>query len=151
MTTIALDATHIAWDSQITLGDEKVAYPAEKVWIVDRSVFAFAGDYGLLDPVIAWKRAGARAASAPDGSWQLLVVGRKGAVLYSDDVKFATPVKTPFAMGSGSAYARGAMLAGAAAYKAVQIACKCDVYSGGEVNVLELAPVWRARRARAAV
>lgn len=138
MTTIAFDKTHIAWDSQITQGGEKLHVPAEKVWIVGKKVMAFAGDYGMLDDVIEWHTKGARAKAARDslqGNWELLVVDKNGAFIYSNDVPHKSPVMPPFAMGSGSYFARGALLAGASAYQAVQIACRCDVFSGGEINV----------------
>lgn len=134
MTTIAFDKTHIAWDSQITAGGEKLSVPAEKVWIVGKKVYAFAGDYGMLDPVIDWHSKGARVKGAPEGNWELLVVDTKGAYIYSSDVPRKALVVAPYAMGSGSHFARGALMAGATAYQSVKIACQCDIYSGGEVN-----------------
>lgn len=142
MTTIAWDGKHIAWDSRITQGGEIIDYPAEKVWTLNKKVYCFAGDYGLLDPVIDWHSKGARIKNAPDGNWELLVVGAKGAHVYSNEVAHKSPVVAPFAMGSGSHFARGALMAGATAYNAVQIACKCDVFSGGEINALKLDEVF---------
>ncbi len=46
------------------------------------------------------------------------------------------PVGKPYAMGTGAAYALGAMLAGATAAKAVRIAIDCDPYSGGKVQCI---------------
>lgn len=137
MTTIAIDKSHIAWDSRITQGNEIVDYPAEKVWIVGKKIMAFAGDFALLDDVIEWHSKGARAKYAKEnfiGLWELLVIDAKGAHIYSDQVPHRSRITAPFAMGSGANFARGALLAGASAYKAVQIACKCDAMSGGEIN-----------------
>lgn len=145
MTCIALDRTHIAWDSQITMGDEKVSWAGEKVWIVDKAIYAFAGDFAYLDPVIEWHRKGARPRLAPEGEWEMLFITSRGANLFAHDMKYPTAVTAPFAMGTGAAYARGAMLARASAYRAVKIACMCDVYSGGEVGVLKLEDVFKVR------
>jgi ATP-dependent protease HslVU (ClpYQ) peptidase subunit len=145
MTTIAWDGKHVAWDSRITQGGEIVDYPADKVWTLDKKIYCFAGDFALLDDVISWHAKGARAKFAKDnfvGSWELLVIDKKGAFVYSCDVPHRSRVQAPFAMGSGSYFARGALLAGAPAYKAVQIACKCDVFSGGEINSLDAETVF---------
>ena len=146
MTTIALDKTHIAWDSQIIVGSEKAAWDGDKVWLVGSTVYGFAGDFAMLDEIINWHAKGARVDRAPkEGEWDLLVANAKGIRFYSNEVKYATKIVAPFAFGSGAHFARGAMLAGASAYQAVQIACKCDVFSGGEIGVLKLDDVFKGR------
>lgn len=47
-------------------------------------------------------------------------------------------VKAPFAIGSGFKYAMGAMLAGATAAQAVEIAARLDKNTGGEVQVIDV-------------
>lgn len=121
---------------------------ADKVWTLNKKVYAFAGDYALLDEVIEWHAKGARAKYAKEnlqGSWELLVIDAKGAYIYSSDVPHKALVEAPFAMGSGSYFARGALLAGATAYQAVQIACKCDAFSGGEINALYLEDAFKGK------
>lgn len=148
MTTIAWDGKHISWDSRITQGGEIVDYPAEKVWTLNRKVYAFAGDFALLDDVITWHAKGARARYAKDnfvGTWDLLVIDAKGACVYSDEVPHKSIVRYPFALGSGANFARGALLAGATAYRAVQIACQCDAMSGGEINSLFLEDAFKGK------
>lgn len=44
----------------------------------------------------------------------------------------------PFALGIGSDYAMGAILAGASAERAVEIACELDTHCGGEIVVMEI-------------
>jgi ATP-dependent protease HslVU (ClpYQ) peptidase subunit len=145
MTTIAFDRTHIAWDSQGTLGNEKVGYPLQKVWTVGKVIYGFAGDYAYADPVVQWHAKGARPRSAADitgGSWEMLVISAKGANLYTNETLFRTPLNEPFAIGSGSHFARGALLAKVPAYQAVRIAAICDVYTGGEINSLAFSEVF---------
>lgn len=146
MTTIAIDRTHIAWDSQITVGSEKASWDGDKVWIVGNKVYGFAGDFGMLDEIVKWHQKGARIAHAPkEGNWELLVITTKGVSLYSNEIKYATKIIAPFAFGSGGPYARGALMHGATAYEAVKIACQCDVYSGGEIGVLKLEDAFKGR------
>lgn len=137
MTTIALDnAGYIAWDSQITAEGARLPYIIDKVWIADGKIYAFAGDVGVMDKIIEWHRAGAVAEGYPKGSWSLLVLRRRGASVYTDDAPFASKVQAPFAIGSGTAYALGALAAGASAFDAVRIAAKYDTHTGGKVNTL---------------
>ena len=146
MTTIALDSTHIAWDSQITQGSEKILVPADKVWVVGTAVYGFAGDFAMLDEIISWHQRGAKPARAPkEGNWSLLVITSKGVKFYDDEIKYSTKIVAPFAMGSGAHFARGALMHGASAFQAVKIACQCDVFSGGEIGVLKLEDAFKGR------
>lgn len=64
---------------------------------------------------------------------EFLVQVRDRVYKISGDFAVTRPVDAIQAVGSGGSYARGALLAGATPQKAVEIARKCDVYTGGEV------------------
>jgi ATP-dependent protease HslVU (ClpYQ) peptidase subunit len=141
MTTIALDKTHIAWDSQVTAGFERLGVAVDKVWVAGKTVYAFAGAISMLDAVVDWHRKGARPGRGRDlldAGWELIVITAKETRYYSNESLFPMKVEPPFAIGSGSAFARGALLAGAPAYTAVRIAAECDTGTGGEINVRAL-------------
>lgn len=137
MTTIAFDKQgYIAWDSQVTVGTDRLPYAVDKVWIADGKLYAFAGDLGRLDAVIDWHRSGAVAEEAPKGNWAILVVRKRGAQVFTNDAVFPSKVTPPFAMGSGEKYALGALDAHASAFDAVRIAKKRDTNTGGRVSVI---------------
>lgn len=67
------------------------------------------------------------------GDIDALVV-RDGQVYWYDHSLVPVPCGTPAAAGSGAAFAMGAMLAGASAKQAVEIATRLDECSGGKVQ-----------------
>lgn len=137
MTCVAYDRDgYVAWDSQITVETARLPYVIDKVWTLNGKIYAFAGDIPRMDSVIEWHRDGALPEVAPKGTWDLLVVGRRSAHVYTNDVPFASKIRAPFAMGSGGPYALGALAAGASAFDAVKIAAKYDTATGGKVNVI---------------
>ncbi|MDR6334498.1 hypothetical protein GGQ86_002980 [Xanthobacter flavus] len=83
---------------------------------------------------------GPAGAYPPGMNVQALLVLPNGDVFYfKDGEAFAGPLDGAFfAIGSGSEYAIGALMAGASAVAAVEIACQCDVWSGSGVDVLTL-------------
>ena len=66
-----------------------------------------------------------------------LVITKRGAVSYAS-CKIPTKIKPPFSIGTGSAFAMGAMLHGASAAEAVDIACKLDKYSSKPIKTARL-------------
>lgn len=71
---------------------------------------------------------------------QILAVSKEGRVFYlSNGMGFVGPLRADFfAIGTGAAYAYGALAAGASPEEAVEIAISADVYSGGEIRRLDL-------------
>lgn len=57
---------------------------------------------------------------------------------YEGYTKHTESGKIPFAIGSGSSYALGAMAHGATAEEAVEIAKTLDIYSGGKVRTFKI-------------
>lgn len=137
MTTIAFDGTMVAADGLICLGDQVVGRSTKKLHVVAPG--AYAG-YAGADPIgkkrIQWLREGGKPEAWPTIEGQdcsLLVVYDDGsAALVCDGVM--TEVAAPFAIGSGAQFAIGAMHAGCNAFEAVEIAAKCDAFTGGRID-----------------
>lgn len=146
MTVIAWDNTHIAWDGRLTAANTIYAHDVQKVKFVKETIYGFCGDFGLWDDLIHWHKLGARRDRVPkfgaETEWQLLAITRKEIAVFDNSMVSKTILRTPYALGSGSDFARGALLAGKSAYRAVKIACLCDMACGGEVGTLAFADVF---------
>jgi hypothetical protein len=90
---------------------------------------------GQSEAVADWYAAGARPEGAPkldgDPSFRLLAVAPDGrAWLANDSFRLTGPLEAEFfAIGSGEEYAIGALLMGADAVRAAELACTVDVWS----------------------
>lgn len=75
---------------------------------------------------------------------QVLTVNKRNEKEYdvhylSGGQSFVGPLSAPFfTIGSGAQYAYGALAAGATPEEAVKIAIEADIYSGGDLQILEL-------------
>lgn len=71
---------------------------------------------------------------------QAIVVKLDGSIFYfNDEDAFSGPISAPFiSIGSGEQYAYGALMMGADAVKALEIASCCDVWTGGPIITLRL-------------
>lgn len=147
MTTIAWDEQTVAWDSLITVGDEKYISPdSQKVVAKDGVIFMVAGHAGMLNKsLIPWWKKGHKEEDAPGGEWDMAVITHEGVFLYSSENPGQEVVAPKvFAMGSGSMAARGALACSAGPVGAVQVATTIDKSSGGPVNSLRIADNVRA-------
>jgi hypothetical protein len=137
MTTIAMDGKTVAADTLRVSGTEIVDRQTAKIIVREGQTFAFTGDFGVFEPLIAWYLAGADVAQVPkldgDGSWLLLVPQRDHVWSYSKAMPYGDTFPYPTAWGSGGPYAQGALLAGKTPAEAVAIAMKLDIYTGGEI------------------
>ncbi|AGC36195.1 peptidase HslV family [Rhizobium phage RHEph10] len=97
---------------------------------------------GMPEAFRDWLAAGAnREASMPnEPGFDALHVTSDGEVfLYSDSYTPSGPLYgTTFTIGSGKAYALGALKAGASVTEAIEIAKECDLWCGGPVIELPL-------------
>jgi hypothetical protein len=148
MTTIAISETHIAADSRATRNHEIASWQVRKIEVVEHAaggrIYALSGEDAMTKPAIEWHQDGAEPAKVPKGdpdtSWTLLVIEKDGRVIiYGDKSPYPLEVTAPYTMGSGRDFAMGAMLAGASAKEAVEIACTRDVWSGLPVQVVDIA------------
>lgn len=108
-------------------------------------MYCFSGAVCLFAPLIAWYKAGAKPEDAPKNTsnYQHLlwvIDPRKGNQAYSavERCPYPEPLTFPAAMGSGRDFALGAVLAGAELREAVEVAIALDVYSGGEIKIINI-------------
>jgi ATP-dependent protease HslVU (ClpYQ) peptidase subunit len=130
MTVIAYDGTSIATDRQSTSGGLKTLI-TKSMRLKDGTVLAVAGPTatGLLLMDLYKKKQLIRKwpETQDKNDFAILVVARKGKVVFYEYQSTAIPVQTPiFAWGAGREIAIGAMAFGATAEQAVQIASKWD-------------------------
>lgn len=146
MTTIVTDGKQIACDSQGSLGDQRLAGEFIKVVRDESSLFCFSGTFCLFAPLVNWYKAGFPEDAVPKSDAEyhhrLWVFDPNQATPLTfvnvHKAPYPIPLYTPAAMGSGSEYALGALLAGATPKEAVHIASKLDVYTGGRIKLYDI-------------
>jgi ATP-dependent protease HslVU (ClpYQ) peptidase subunit len=111
----------------------------------DGVVYAQAGDAIDVDLLIDYVKD--QKLKPPKGEWELLVIERANSIKWlSNETPHPIPVRPPIALGSGAQFARGAMLAGASATGAVEIASQCDSKTGGPIYYYTISEVTKRRR-----
>lgn len=139
MTTIAYKNGVLAVDGLATYGQTPESVRAEKVIKAkDGRLFAICGDFGTTHAYAKMLASGTTPNPLPKDAGKVIEVrGRRSVIVH--DAGGSYPLKAKeWSYGSGSDAARGAMMAGADAKKAVQIACKLDVHSGGIVRTFQV-------------
>ena len=143
MTTIAVDTKGtIAADGLGCNDNIRATHSARKIIVEDGAIYALAGTECLMRPLINWVKEGADPDKLPkvgDNAWGLLVITRTGAAHYHCKCPFPETVDLPWATGSGREIAIGLLRDGKTARRAVEIACELDVYSGGDIQVIDIA------------
>ena len=144
MTTIAVDGKSIAADGRARNSwGGIVSESVQKIIVKGRTIYAVAGSKALVEPLIKWYESGHDPGNLPvctdDRGWSLLVIYKAGCALFTRIAPYPELVEMPFALGTGTDYALGAMRAGASAAEAVRIACELDSGSGGEIQVIDIA------------
>jgi hypothetical protein len=139
MTTIAADAKEgvMCADSFWTDGDE--CGTTRKVFRIHGNLLGGAGTTQYLN---RWWEAYRSGATLPrGGDISILRLSAKGIdYWHAIDYCWESVEQTYFAIGSGGAIARGAMMAGASCARAVRIAVNIDALSGGRVRTYRLRP-----------
>lgn len=141
MTTIVADARAaiMACDSRVQIDGQW--WPGTKIYRVGDMLIGGAGDTAAINKAIEWLRKGRKGPppKQPD-EFCLLSLG-PGGVRYWSHKLDSEPVDRGFhAIGSGGNAALGAMLHGASAKEAVEIAREVDTATGGDVVVIALGP-----------
>ena len=156
MTTIAYMDNVLAGDTLITDDGGTILWKEPKVFLLANSgLWGAAGSKDEHSDKLIRERVGKTApdqAPLAQGSatyicnetWEIeaIYVSPNGDIYLIDVKNGNTEVNnvhsTYIAIGTGSAYAYGALGVGASARQAVRIACNRDVYSGGEVTSVAL-------------
>lgn len=139
MTTIAWDGKSLAADKQV--GD---GWTLSKIWkLKDGSLFSGCGYYDHLAEVADWLNHGGKTEKKPwlpnEQESSFIWIDAKGTCHwltypYLRPIKFSEKI---VAVGSGGAYALGAMRAGADAKRAIEIASEYDPATGKGVTVMK--------------
>ena len=138
MTTIAYKDGILASDSLASSESHVVGYCDNKVTIVGNKAIAFTGDLDDKDVFIKWviNKKGKKPQFENGFGVFVIDIDTKELTEYKDGER--VDYKSDFyTMGSGSLVAIGAMAHGATAKEAVEIACKYNLHTGGEVHVYD--------------
>lgn len=148
MTTVALKDGQMACDS-MQCGAYIDRINCSKIREIGVGTFVgFAGDLVQCYKFLDWVEQGMDADEYPEDldDVEAIIVGSSGAAKYYDESPIGIPVGKTCAIGSGSAFAMGAMLAGKSAYDAVNIACELDPLSRGPISYKVINPETVRRR-----
>jgi ATP-dependent protease HslVU (ClpYQ) peptidase subunit len=145
MTTIAYRDGVMAADSRAYAGDSSLIGTKTKIHrLDDGTLFGSSSRTVGADAFLRrWVESGC-APPQSDGlkpdTFEVLLVRKDGSVFYAhDNLELTGPLTCDFfAIGSGDTYAKCAMLMGADAVRAVEIAGQLDVWTGGPTSVLHL-------------
>lgn len=141
MTTIAFKDGVLASDTlSVYGGNAKESFNAQKIMRgKNGALLAMCGDFG---PVHSFATALAKGvtnqAPLPKDCGRVVEIRRTGKIIVHEGGGSYPLRERSFSYGSGSDAARGAMLAGASAARAVRIASKVDINTGGRVRILAL-------------
>lgn len=146
MTVIAWDGRSVAADRLgVVSGGGRSFHSHSKLEKRDDKVYATTGMMApMRDAWIAWHESGCDPASVPpcgalaEDLGNFIVFHEGKCFIFSAMVPYPCEEAAPFAWGSGGDYALGAMLAGADAKVAAEIAIACDTRCGGPVDVIEM-------------
>lgn len=104
----------------------------------DGRIAGATGSFYAQAPFFDWLESGGEPPELPE-EFEGIVLRPDGTCSTYNRKCYSCPQSVPSASGSGSAIALGAMEAGASPKLAVEIACRRDTESGGNVMVLHLA------------
>lgn len=134
MTTVVLHQGTLAWDSQLSFGDCKT-FGDKARRLPKGGVVVVYGDVDVLDDVAACVADGGDPVTVvgrEDDSTGVVVAGRRGVFLTNGGRTI--PLRGPWAAGSGAMAAMAGIAMGLSAKESCELACKVDLFSGGEVK-----------------
>lgn len=151
MTTIVFANNELSGDGRCTIGDTILSDNVVKVYNINNRLIGFAGRYASGLKFLEWfegfDNANEVQQQVPfvsvnipelmeDEDFTGIVAYPEGYVMLFEGGKAFYEVKAPYAIGSGSDIALGALDQGATAEEAVRVACKRNVMSGGLVTTV---------------
>jgi ATP-dependent protease HslVU (ClpYQ) peptidase subunit len=154
MTTIVYRDGVLAADSRAYRGDKSPLGTKVKIHrLPDGSMFGSSSNCVGADTLLRrWVEEGCPPQKSGDikpDSFEMILIRPNGEVFFAhDNFDLSGPLEAPFfAIGSGEQYALGALEMGADAVKAVEVACKLDVWSGGPLTVINARHIGYEREA----
>lgn len=141
MSVIVWDGTTLAADSQTTNGN--IARASTKIWKRGDTLMAGVGALGAMQAMLNWIEGGMKPDQfptiKPDDQLTFIIIPKTGKPVKFEDLPYPIPIEDGwYADGSGRDFAYGALSMGADARRAVEIACRYDIYCGGAVTSLTL-------------
>lgn len=139
MTTIACTETEIAGDTQWNYGNERSFVQEPKVGVYSTKsttmVWGYCGPKWLMDDALRYIQGITAVFPKADATWSAVWMSRPGELWYvANETPKPHRVAAPFAIGTGAAYAMGALVNGASATEAVRVASQLDLHTGGKVT-----------------
>ncbi|QEG08921.1 hypothetical protein [Aeromonas phage 4L372XY] len=155
MTTIAYKNGVMVSDGRMSLGDMIIKDDTEKVFWVNNHLVGVCGRARAINTFVTWlqkmtdyhivnQEVGELVDLVPpaleddEGYSALVVTPSRQVLMYEGNTPIDMGLDVPMSVGSGSCFALAAMKAGNSAEEAVKVACELDVYSGGEITVVQL-------------
>lgn len=155
MTTIAYKNGIMCSDGRMSLGDMIIKDDTEKVFWVNNHLVGVCGRARAINTFVTWlqkmtdyhivnQEVGELVDLVPpaleddEGYSALVVTPSRQVLMYEGNTPIDMGLDVPMSVGSGSCFALAAMKAGNSAEEAVKVACELDVYSGGEITVVQL-------------
>lgn len=138
MTTILADAKKgvMVCDSKATFGSEW--FPITKVYRHEGELIGFAGTISEGMRWLDWYSNGQRGKMPGIDNISTIILCDEGVRLVEPSGRFVAVEQGFYGVGTGAPAAMGAFMAGADARKAVEIACRIDAGSGGQIHVHKL-------------
>ena len=146
MSTIAYRDGILASDSLVTDGDRREGFMRKLFRLADNRMVGFVGDAGYMEQFLAWVDGRGPCPDHEDGrTMEALIIAPSGAMTWVDNCGRRLAFDANYAaLGSGAAYAYGALAFGASAEDAVRAAIVHDVHSGGTIVTMSLEQQGRA-------
>lgn len=155
MTTIAYKDGIMCSDGRMSLGDMIIKDDTQKVFWVNNHLVGVCGRARAINTFVTWlqkmtdyhivnQEVGELVDLVPpaleddEGYSALVVTPSRQVLMYEGNTPIDMGMDVPMSVGSGSCFALAAMKAGNSAEDAVKVACELDVYSGGEITVVQL-------------
>ena len=150
MTTIAYKDRIIACDTKMC-NDGEYQHGIKKIGRSKKYLFGYSGVLGGLIPTFEWLLQFETKCDNATGLYRyaeklmvegddahFMLIDRDQKLFTMDGDGYTNPIPRGFdAIGSGGAYALGAMIAGKGATAAVDVASSVDAYTGGEICHLQ--------------
>lgn len=155
MTTIAYKNGVMVSDGRMSLGDMIIKDDTQKVFWVNNHLVGVCGMARAINTFVTWlqkmtdyhivnQEVGELVDLVPpaleddEGYSALVVTPSRQVLMYEGNTPIDMGLDVPMSVGSGSCFALASMKTGASAEEAVKVACELDVYSGGEITVVQL-------------
>lgn len=155
MTTIAYVDGFMVGDSRMSRGNEYTS-GAQKVFVTDYFIVGFSGSFGCVPAALGFIKQHEDGPNATNfyHVWDqfpdfgegvgVLMVNKNGDVFYGGECPPVLVARKFEAIGTGAAFAVGAMAQGASAERAVEIAASFDVFTGGALHTVSIRDIKRS-------